>query len=334
MTGKRDPGAVAVAAAQSRLRRSIRKDRARVCKAYDLRLSESGSLLEKGDSQARSSLKRVLRRLKAALTQVLRTVIGTPDAVIDYESLVALSNSSRIDAIRAIDDLSRRISEPVLIAKGQRSRSPKSIMNRPSNKSLASSDSSGTDKTGSLRKKSKKKKRETKISGYSTLNCSHEHQAQKTDSDGVGRCPEAKESETNPMNEATCLEENSFVTLAANGSSQAPKIQLLPIPPQSALLQPQQQQPLESQRYDANNDSRLKSPSAGSKLSPTSNKRFSIASFSSDNTRLGETPWTPGLNIVIDEEHGICPVFPLRPFARPPTPPRRRSFWARFSGRS
>ena len=50
--GEPDPHAAVVTAAQSRLKRSIRSDRSRVSHVYHSRLSRTGSLLERGDSES------------------------------------------------------------------------------------------------------------------------------------------------------------------------------------------------------------------------------------------------------------------------------------------
>ncbi|KZL83462.1 hypothetical protein CI238_02501, partial [Colletotrichum incanum] len=96
------------------LRKSIRSDRSKVRSVYSSRLSVAGSDLEKGDAVARSSLRKVIRRLTSAMTRLLRLMTRGQKPVIDYHSLKTLSNSSRIDAVKAINDLSRRLSAPTL----------------------------------------------------------------------------------------------------------------------------------------------------------------------------------------------------------------------------
>ncbi|KAK6064379.1 signal recognition particle subunit SRP72 [Seiridium cupressi] len=91
------------------LRSSIRSDRAQVRKAYSLRLSKVGKRLEKGDSRSKSALRRILERLKNAITKLLGMAKVQRPAV-DYESLMSLSNSSRIGAIKTMHRLSSRLS--------------------------------------------------------------------------------------------------------------------------------------------------------------------------------------------------------------------------------
>ncbi len=57
-------------------------------------------------ARARSTLSRILKNLSAAIHNLVHT---SASQRLDYESLMALSNSSRLDAIHAIDRLSYRL---------------------------------------------------------------------------------------------------------------------------------------------------------------------------------------------------------------------------------
>lgn len=60
---------------------------------------------------ARSTLRRIIKKLTAALTDVAKALGGRrPETVIDYESLMALSNGTSVEAIRTINNLSSRLS--------------------------------------------------------------------------------------------------------------------------------------------------------------------------------------------------------------------------------
>ncbi|KAF9870852.1 hypothetical protein CkaCkLH20_11751 [Colletotrichum karsti] len=96
------------------LRRRIRSDRSKVRSVYSSRLSLNGTRLEKGDAAARSSLRKIIKRLTSAMTRLLRVMTRTQNPVIDYRSLRSLSNSSRVDAVRTINELSRRLSSSSL----------------------------------------------------------------------------------------------------------------------------------------------------------------------------------------------------------------------------
>ncbi|KAL1842514.1 hypothetical protein VTJ49DRAFT_5120 [Mycothermus thermophilus] len=95
----------------SRLRKSLRRDRSLIEQTYSSRLSESGSRLNKGDARAVRALDRVLKRLRNAIANVLRLSTKGDGVDLDYNSLMALSNASRIDAIRTIDSLSHQVKE-------------------------------------------------------------------------------------------------------------------------------------------------------------------------------------------------------------------------------
>ncbi|KAH9236916.1 hypothetical protein K456DRAFT_1475681 [Colletotrichum gloeosporioides 23] len=102
------------------LRRCVRSDQSEVRRVYSSRLSLNGSHLEKGDAAARSSLKRIIKRLTSAMTRLLRVMTRTQTPAIDYRSLRSLSNSSRLDAVRTINDLSRRLSSTSLKSKSSK----------------------------------------------------------------------------------------------------------------------------------------------------------------------------------------------------------------------
>ncbi|KAK0635438.1 hypothetical protein B0T17DRAFT_485601 [Bombardia bombarda] len=97
---------------RARLRKSLKSDRALVERAYSARLSEAGSRFEKGDARAISVLDRILNKLRAAIASLLRLSSKKQQPGLDYNSLKSLSNASRIDAINAIDRLSRRLGSP------------------------------------------------------------------------------------------------------------------------------------------------------------------------------------------------------------------------------
>ncbi|KAK1659265.1 hypothetical protein BDP55DRAFT_637139 [Colletotrichum godetiae] len=92
------------------LRRSLRSDRSKVQSVYSSKLSVAGTHLEKGDAVARSSVRRVIKRLTSATANLLHLMTRGQNPVIDYQSLKTLSNSSRVDAVKAINDLSQRLS--------------------------------------------------------------------------------------------------------------------------------------------------------------------------------------------------------------------------------
>ncbi|KAJ4320000.1 hypothetical protein N0V84_006078 [Fusarium piperis] len=106
---------------RSALSSSLRSDRARIRRAYSSRLSQNGARFEKGDAvdlkhapaPARSSLRRIVKKLTTALANVVHALGGHEHQPVDYESLVALSNGSSLEAIRAMSDLSSRVGSTV-----------------------------------------------------------------------------------------------------------------------------------------------------------------------------------------------------------------------------
>lgn len=119
-----------IGGSSEKLHKSIRADRSKIRKAYNTQLSLNDGL-KKGDGEwtierttsvsnhpftdaAESHLSRIIRRLKSTIKRLIRTMKGNPSPSLDYALLQSLSNSSRIDAVRTIDELSTRLmSSPV-----------------------------------------------------------------------------------------------------------------------------------------------------------------------------------------------------------------------------
>ncbi|TPX15133.1 uncharacterized protein E0L32_004691 [Thyridium curvatum] len=151
----------------SRLRRSIRSDRGQIHKTYSSRLSEAGSRFEKGDGRSRSALRRILEKLKAAIANFLSSRKGHgPVATLDYRSLMSLSNSSRAEAVRAMDQFSYRLSSTASkrsssVASSSSRRPSKSTSQKRHSRSSSKSSSSLTkarpskEGAGVLKRKSK-----------------------------------------------------------------------------------------------------------------------------------------------------------------------------------
>ncbi|KAH8174280.1 hypothetical protein LIA77_05699 [Sarocladium implicatum] len=93
---------------QARLGTSIRTSRSNVRKFYSARVSERGSSFE--TATARSSLRRLVRRLRAFLDNLMGSLGLDHQRDLDYGSLVALSTGSGLEAIRTMTDLSERVS--------------------------------------------------------------------------------------------------------------------------------------------------------------------------------------------------------------------------------
>lgn len=148
---------------QALLKHSLKTDRKRVERAYSSRVSESGDRFEKGDSKALSSLGRVIQKLNAAIANLIRTASKSHTPGLDYQSLMSLSNSSRLQAIKTFDQLSRRLdskssrSSAASTSSSKSSRTSRTSSSKAS-KSSSSSKSSGASKSSDSGKRHKKTK--------------------------------------------------------------------------------------------------------------------------------------------------------------------------------
>ncbi|KAI7784684.1 hypothetical protein LA080_009327 [Diaporthe eres] len=148
---------------QALLKHSLKTDRKRVERAYSSRIAESGDRFEKGDKKALSALGRVIQKLNAAIANLIRTASKSHGPGLDYQSLMSLSNASRLQAIQTFDQLSRRLdskssrSSVASTASSRSSRTSKSSTSKAS-KSTSSSKSSGASKSSDSGRKHKKTK--------------------------------------------------------------------------------------------------------------------------------------------------------------------------------
>ncbi|KAH8887455.1 hypothetical protein GQ53DRAFT_809130 [Thozetella sp. PMI_491] len=249
---------------QSLLRRSLRSDRAKIERSYSSRLSERGAKLAKGDAHAKSALGRILKKLKAAIHNLLHS--SSSNQHLDFESLMALSNSSRIDAISTIDQLSQRLgsSRSSVASVASKGSSPSRHKRHHSSSSVASSKGS----EARLRKSSRETSKEGK-------------------------------------------------------------------PKSSQKLTKGESKPLGSPKSDRRTHSRSTSGASTSRAQ----NRLSMATISSDSTRLGEVPeGKRRLRYMAtdssSEEYNITAVYPLRPYYPPQPEVKEKRFWGLFRRRS
>ncbi|ROV87518.1 hypothetical protein VSDG_09921 [Cytospora chrysosperma] len=94
---------------QALLKHSLKSDRKKVERAYASRLSVAGRSFERGDPKSIAALSKVLKKLNAAIARLMQVASKSPSPVFDYQSLMTLSNSSRVQAIKTFDQLSRRL---------------------------------------------------------------------------------------------------------------------------------------------------------------------------------------------------------------------------------
>lgn len=301
------------------LRKSLKSDRAQVDRAYTSRLSEAGSRLEKGDARAVSALNRILKKIRTTVTNVLRISSKEQSPVLDYESLMSLSNLSRAEAIKTIDHLSRRLGSSSSRASIAPS-SPKPAKSLPAPPSppppasprQKSRPSHSSDTTSTKRRsktsespKSPKKKR-------SVVKEHKEHrEAKEVKAEKEMKSAASKETLRPTTSKETLKPATSKETLNAEATS----------PPASPTPEPR---------------SHLRPQATPERMAAAAQNRLSLMSFTSDSTKLGEIPerkWRPRYYVSIDtssEEYNVPPLYPLRPY-RPE--PREKSFWGGWFGR-
>ncbi|KAL1851409.1 hypothetical protein Daus18300_012520 [Diaporthe australafricana] len=150
---------------QALLKQSLKTDRKRVERAYSSRLSEAGGRFEKGDRKSLSALGRVIQKLNAAIANLMRTASKNQGAALDYQSLMSLSNSSRLQAIKTFDQLSRRLdskssrSSVASTTSSKSSRTSKSSSSKASKSTSSSKSSGASGSSGSGRHKTKTSKK-------------------------------------------------------------------------------------------------------------------------------------------------------------------------------
>jgi len=117
--------------AETHLSKSLKKNRLEVENAYGEDLVRYGPSFADGDAEAHSSLSRILFRLNA----VIKRFTTGKHTTTDCQSLLSLSNASRIEAIHTFEQLSQRLSRsslalvplsPAMKERGQRHRRKKS----------------------------------------------------------------------------------------------------------------------------------------------------------------------------------------------------------------
>lgn len=96
--------------AETHLSKSLKKNRLEVENAYGEDLVRYGPSFADGDAEAHSSLSRILFRLNA----VIKRFTTGSHTTTDYNSLLSLSNASRIEAINTFEQLSQRLSRSSL----------------------------------------------------------------------------------------------------------------------------------------------------------------------------------------------------------------------------
>ena len=267
-------------------------------------------------ARSRSKLKHILDKLKGAIRNIL-DMTKTQQPEIDYASLISLSNSSRVDAIKTMDDLSRRL-------------------NKPSSISLPVKKTSGSSSTSSSSSRSKRKVVQEDKDAHKPKSKSSKNKKTKESSHRHQKAAKASKAVRKPNSKSTSSSSSSPSHYSASRQK----------PPRGPPKQ-------RAEDDDRVGDLPLGSPGASASASASAGprklkkaapdartpNRISYISMSSGSTKLGEIPlrrsrlvWNPDAD---DFEYGFRPVYPLH-VPQPVTEERpgffRRMFGAREKG--
>ncbi|KAK4168959.1 hypothetical protein QBC43DRAFT_200445 [Cladorrhinum sp. PSN259] len=292
---------------QVRLRKSLKSDRALVERAYSLKVSESGSRFRKGDARAISTVERILASLKGAITNLLRVSGRNQSPDLDYESLMSLSNSSRVKAIKAIDSLSRRLASP-------------------SRSSIASASSKASTKkpSGSSSRHKHRSRSDSKVTPLKAI--------EPSPSEPSPREPRRTSSRRKvPSTAAPSLTPSHKKAAPSKARSVSSPTLLLPPPPPP---------PIESSELQLSPQYHLPAHLRPQSTSPKpgAENRISMMSFASNSTKLGEIPQRKLRSVYLSttettsesDEYNVKPTFPLRPYT---VEVKEKRFWGGLFGR-
>ncbi|KAM7201506.1 hypothetical protein V8F33_003330 [Rhypophila sp. PSN 637] len=322
---------------KAQLRKSLKTDRKIVASTYSEKLSEAGKRFEKGDARSISIMERILKKLRAAIASLLR-LSSRRGPALDYESLKSLSNASRIEAIHAIDHLSRRL--------GGSSTSHSSLVTYSSSSKTSSTSTSGSERPRGRRHNS------SSSSSSSSSNSSPKLKKKKSSSSS------SSSSHKSSRRTPTISEEGE------EGVPPSPTRQRRPSRSSDEGEQQQQQQQQynyydETQQcppysYSYSVPYQVRGPSRGrtAQLRATAAtttatggpNRISMMSVSSNSTKLGEIPehkWSrphhnnlaAADNYSSDEWYNVAPAYPLKPYIVPPPKQKPGGFFGGFFGR-
>lgn len=277
-----------------------------------------------GKARSISIMERILKKLRAAIASLLR-LSSRRGPALDYESLKSLSNASRIEAIQAIDHLSRRLgssaSHTSLVTYSSKpSTTPTSVSERPRGRRHNSTSSSSSSSSNSPPKLNKKKS-----SSSSSSSSSH------------------KSSRRTPT-----ISEEVEEVLPPTPTKQRRPSRSSPVPSDEGEQQQECSYYDEAEPcYSYSVPYQVRSPSRGrtAQLRATATtaaapNRISMMSVSSNSTKIGEIPehkWRPHHNNLAaitysSDEYNVAPSYPLKPYLVPP-PKHKPSFFGGLFGR-
>ncbi|KAK7749872.1 hypothetical protein SLS53_000454 [Cytospora paraplurivora] len=254
---------------QSLLRHSLKTDRKKVERAYSSRLSEAGSSFEKGDSKSISALSRVLRKLNAAIAKLMRLASKGESPDLDYQSLMSLSNASRLQAIKTFDRLSHRISSK---SSGTSVVAPEKVSR--SSKTAKTSASPG-DKVNDVPPSSSASSKDDRRRGDPKLSRGRGH--------GHGRGNDARARKSRSKGRRSRTDHD-------HDHDQMPPGTLVSLAPPTPPLAPPLEPTVRNSDGDGADGAASKAHQGRRTTASSLKNRFSLISMSSDSTRLGEIP--------------------------------------------
>jgi len=327
------------------------------------------------EARAISSLDRILKRIRVTVINLLRLSSKEPSPVLDYDSLMSLSNTSRIEAIKTINRLSRRLesASPSRVSTTYTSTSTSTVKTpspstppqahpsrqkgHSSHRSSHSSSQHSTTTSNKKRDKSpaapsspKKKKSSTKVKADMPAKVKADAGPKPRDEPKLARpreeAPSSKPKEekfTKPKDDAghpTRPKEDVDTTATAqprqdkNKPSTSAPTKTRP----STTIEFEETTPPPSQRTDPNIPAR-RPVGLAARVAAAADNRISIASFTSDSTKIGEIPdRKPGSRYYApaspgSDQYNVAPLYPLRPYrVEPSGKGGERGFWGGLFG--
>lgn len=300
-------------AAETQLSKSLKKSRTEVQNAYGKDLNRLGSGFAEGDAEARSSLQAIMFRLNAGFVSVIERFTKGRSSPTDYQVLLNLSNSSRLEAITTFQQLSYRLSRSSLALPPSPHKTGHKVSATHRRKKKITTSSSGHSKRSHARSKSAPELciSSTPLGPAITEGWVRPKAGRKlsTDSRSSGSST-PKRSSPKPL--ALPAPPSKPRPASATRRSPPPPYQSqLPSPssiPEATVLKAA---PLPAQRLQT-------------RVS-RADKRKSFMSFASDSTKLGEIPehkW--GRNAIPEGgQFPITPYYPVQLYQEPEKPRSR-----------
>ncbi|RDL40377.1 uncharacterized protein BP5553_00356 [Venustampulla echinocandica] len=105
-------------AAETRLSKSLKKNRTDVKNTYSRDLNRFGPGFAAGDTESRSALSKILTRLTTGFLSIIERFSTGKSTPSDYQALLDLSDTTRSETINTFDRLSKRLSASSLVPAG------------------------------------------------------------------------------------------------------------------------------------------------------------------------------------------------------------------------